>query len=97
MAQPPRTPDLDAQRAAMKKLSFLAGKWSGEARVFREPEPLELIQTEEVQYKLDGLLLIIEASGHKKRDGNLALQAYGIISYDDETNTYRFRAYNDGR
>jgi hypothetical protein len=97
MAQLPRTPDAEAQRAAMKKLSFLIGKWSGEARVFRGPEPLELIQTEEAQYKLDGLLLIIEASGHKKSDGNLALQAYGIISYDDETKTYRFRAYNDGR
>ena len=97
MAQLPRTPDVEAQRAAMKKLSFLIGKWSGEARVFRGPEPLELIQTEEAQYKLDGLLLIIEASGRKKVDGSLALQAYGIVSFDDETNTYRFRAYNDGR
>ena len=27
----PRTPDVQAQRTAIKKLSFLVGKWSGEA------------------------------------------------------------------
>ena len=27
VAQQPRVPDLDAQRAAMKKLEFLVGKW----------------------------------------------------------------------
>jgi hypothetical protein len=98
MAQPPRVPDLEAQRAALKKLGFLEGKWSGEARVLRGPgEPLELIQTEEAQYKLDGLILIIEGMGKTKADGKVALQALGIVSYDDETGTYRMRAYNDGR
>jgi len=98
MAQPLRTPDLEAQRAAMKKLSFLVGRWSGEAHIFRQPDqPLDLIQTEEAQYKLDGLLLMIEGIGRNKADGKLGLQALGIISFDDETGTYRFRAYNDGR
>jgi hypothetical protein len=98
MAQPPRAPDLEAQRAALKKLNFLVGKWSGEARVLRGPgEPLELIQTEEAQYKLDGLILIIEGIGKTKADGQVALQALGIVSYEDEAGTYRMRAYNDGR
>jgi hypothetical protein len=98
MAQPPRVPDLEAHRAALKKLDFLVGKWSGEARVLRGPgEPLELIQTEEAQYKLDGLILIIEGLGKTKADGKVALQALGIVSYDDEAGTYRMRAYNDGR
>jgi hypothetical protein len=98
MAQPPRVPDLEAQRAALKKLDFLVGKWSGEARVSRGPgEPLELLQTEEAQYKLDGLILIIEGLGKTKTDGKVALQAFGIVSYDDEGGTYRMRAYNDGR
>jgi len=48
----------------MKRLGFLTGKWSGEARLLRgSGEPLELIQTEEAQYKLDGLVLIIEGIG----------------------------------
>jgi hypothetical protein len=98
MAQPIRVPDLEAQRAAMKKLSFLAGEWAGEARVLRGPgEPMELIQTEKAQYKLDGLLLMIEGVGRTKSGGQPALRALGIISYDDESQTYHMRAFNDGR
>jgi hypothetical protein len=98
MAQLPQVPDIEAQRAAMKKLSFLVGKWSGEARVFRgSGELLELIQGEEAHYKLDGLVLLIEGIGRSKSDGKVALQALGIVSYDDETGAYRMRAYNDGR
>jgi hypothetical protein len=82
----------------MKKLSFLVGKWSGEARILRRPgEPVELAQTEEAQYKLDGLVLMIEGIGRSKSDGKLALQALGMISYDDEAGVYRMRAFNDGR
>src|SRR5271167_4974724 len=93
MAQQPHTPDLDAQRAAMKKLDFLVGKWSGEARRWLAPgDPVVMTQTEEAQYKLDGLLLTIEGVGRTK-DGKPALQALGIISYDDENGTYRMRAF----
>jgi hypothetical protein len=98
MAQQLRVPDIAAQRAAMKKLDFLAGKWSGEARILRgSAEPVELTQTEEAAYKLDGLLLTIEGMGRNRADGTVSLQALGIISYEDETKTYRLRAYNDGR
>lgn len=98
MTSLPRTPDLRAQRAAMQKLNFLVGKWLGEARVLRGPgDMVQLIQTEEVQYKLDGLILLIEGIGRTKSTGNLTLQALGIISYDDEQATYRMRAFNDGR
>jgi len=96
--QQPRTPDLEAQRAAMKKLDFLVGKWSGEGRMLRAAgDPLVIMQTEEVQYKLGGLVLVIEGVGRNKADGKLALQALGIVSYDDETGTYHMRAFNDGR
>jgi hypothetical protein len=98
MAQLPRTPDMDAQRAAMKKLAFLAGKWVGEARLLRGPgEPVLLVQTEEAQFKLNGLILEIEGIGRTKPDNKPVLQALGIISFDDETGTYHMRAFNDGR
>jgi hypothetical protein len=98
MAQLPRVPNLEAQREAIKKLGFLVGKWTGEARLLRGPtESVELIQTEEVQYKLDGLIVVIEGVGRTKSDGQSLLQAFGIISYDDESGTYRLRAFNDGR
>lgn len=82
----------------MRKLSFLVGKWTGEAQILRGTgEPLELLQTEEAEYKLDGLVLIIEGIGRSRADGKPALQALGTISYDDEARTYHMRAYNDGR
>ncbi len=93
-----RTPDVEAQRAAMQKLGFLVGRWSGEASVLRGPgQVIQLMQTEEAQFRLDGLLLMIEGIGRAKPDGKPALQALGLISFDDEADTYRMRAYNDGR
>jgi hypothetical protein len=98
MAQTPRTPDVEMQRTAMKKLAFLLGDWSGEATALRGPGLfIELTQTESVQFKLDGLVLMIEGTGRKKTDGKLTLQALGLISFDDETGTYKMRAFNDGR
>jgi len=98
MAQLPRVPDLETQRAAMKEVSFLVGKWAGEARLLRGPaESVELLQTEEAQYKLGGLILVIEGIGRTKSSGQPVLQAFGIISYDDESAKYRIRAFNDGR
>jgi hypothetical protein len=91
-------PDLEAQRAAMNKLGFLVGEWSGEARVLRGPGRfVELAQTESAQFRLDGLVLVIEGVGRSKADGTLTLQALGVVSFDDETGSYRMRAFNDGR
>jgi hypothetical protein len=98
MAQTPRTPDVEVQRAAMKKLGFLVGEWSGEASALRGPGQFaDLTQTESAQFKLDGLVLVIEGVGRTKADGKVSLQALGLISFEDETGTYRMRAFNDGR
>jgi hypothetical protein len=58
---------------------------------------MDLHQSEEAQYKLDGLILVIEGVGRTKSDGHPVLQAFGVISFDNETATYRMRAFNDGR
>jgi hypothetical protein len=98
MAKLPRTPDLNAQRAAMQKLAFLDGKWNGDATLLHSAgQPVELHQTEEVNYKLDGLVLTIEGIGRKKSDGQELIQAFAIISFDDESAAYRMRAFNGGR
>src|SRR3978361_642315 len=98
MAQTPRPPDVEAQRAAMNKLAFLIGEWSGEASVLRGPGQFaEMAQTESAHFKLDGLVLMIEGVGRVKTDGKVSLQALGSISFDDETGTYKMRACNDGR
>ncbi len=98
MTQTPKTPNIEAQRAAMKKLEFLVGEWSGEASVLRGPgQFVDLLQTESAHFKLDGLLLEIEGVGRTKTDGQLALQALGLISYNDDAETHWMRAFNDGR
>ena len=98
MAQPLRSPDLEAQRTAMRRLEFLVGTWAGEARITSGAgETTELAQREEAGYKLDGLILVIEGIGRTKSGVAPVLQAFGVISYEDETKTYRMRAFNDGR
>jgi hypothetical protein len=95
-AQSPR-PDKAAQLEAMKKLSFLVGKWEGEATARMGPgEPIKLRQTEDVQYKLDGLVLIVEGTG-RNLEGAKVFSALATISYDDAAKSYRIRAHNDGR
>ncbi|HTS25334.1 MAG TPA: hypothetical protein VMH81_05645 [Bryobacteraceae bacterium] len=90
-------PNVAAQRQAMKKLEFLVGHWSGTASVVRGTgEPLKLTQTEDVQFKLDGLVLLIEGTG-RGADGQAVYHALATVSYDDAANAYHFRAYNDGR
>jgi hypothetical protein len=87
---------IDAQRDAMHKLSFLAGHWSGPVTIGRGPgEMLHLTQTEDVEYKLDGLILLIEGKSMSP-DGKVAFSALATVAYDDSSHTYRFRAYNDG-
>ncbi len=95
-AQQPASNSADTQREAMRKLSFLAGHWAGPVIIVRGPgEPLHLAQTEDVEYKLDGLLLLIEGKS-TSADGKVLFNALATIAYDDASHTYRFRAYNDG-
>jgi hypothetical protein len=96
-AQQPPSHSVEIQRQAMGKLSFLAGHWSGPLTVVRgSGEPLHLTQTERVQFKLDGLVLLIEGRSTGS-DGKAAFEALATIAYDDEAGKYRIRAFNDGR
>jgi hypothetical protein len=80
----------------MQKLAFLAGRWSGPITVARGPgEPLHLTQTENIEYKLDGLVLVIEGKS-TGADGKAQFEALATVSFDDATHVYHFRAYHDG-
>lgn len=94
-AQGPGPSGMEAQREAMRKLSFLAGKWTGPVTVVRGPEPLHLTQTEQVEYKLDGLVLLIDGKSTDS-DGKSSFEALATVSYDEATHAYHFRAYNGG-
>jgi hypothetical protein len=86
----------DVQRQAMQKLAFLIGHWSGPVTIIRGPgEPLKLTQTENIQFKLDGLVLLVEGQSTDK-DGKVSFSALATISFDETTHAYRIRAYHDG-
>lgn len=92
-----QAPSAAAQRGAMQRLAFLTGHWSGPITISRASgEPLHLTQTEDVQFKLDGLVLLVEGASHNP-DGKVVFRAIATISFDDTTRMYHFRAYNDGR
>ena len=89
-------PATDIQREAMRKLDFLVGRWRGPVTIMRGPgEPLHLIQTEDIESRLDGLVLLIDGKS-TGADGNVPFRALATIAFDEATRTYRFRAYNDG-
>ena len=82
----------------MKKLAFLVGKWSGGANVSRGPNAIVKVkQTEDVQFKLGGLVLLIEGTGRNPDTAEVMFNALATISYDETAKAYRFRAYNNGR
>jgi hypothetical protein len=95
-AQNPGSKAADIQREAMRKLNFLVGRWRGPVTVARGPgEPMHLTQTEDVESRLDGLVLLIDGKS-TGADGDAPFQALATIAFDEATHTYRLRAYNDG-
>jgi hypothetical protein len=87
-----------ANRDAMKKLDHLVGKWKGEATATLGPKgALKMTQTEDVQFKLDGVVLAVEGIGKGKRPGAeeeaVLFHAYAIMSYDAQAKKYKVRAY----
>ena len=93
--QQPVSNSVQSQREAMHKLAFLVGRWSGPVTIVRGPESLHFTQSEDVQYKLDGLVMLIEGKS-TGADGTAQFQALATITFDDATDAYRFRAYTDG-
>ncbi len=96
-AQPDAQARVAVQKAAMQKLAFLLGKWQGPITVQRGAmEPLKFTQTENVQWKLDGLVMEIEGTG-TNAEGRRLFQALATVSYDDAEKKYHIRAYHDGQ
>ena len=81
-----------AQREAMSRLRFLAGEWSGDA--WYQPGPgarRRLRQSESVQSKLGGQVLLVEGTG-RDSSGAVVFNALATISYSPE-NGYRLHSH----
>lgn len=82
-----------AANEEMRKLDWMTGDWKGEAVVRMGPgEPQRVQQTERIQSKLGGKVLLIEGQG-KNDKGEIVHDAMAVISWDEAKKTHRFSTY----
>src|SRR5262249_19970670 len=95
------TPAPSVASAEMKKLEFLVGQWKGPGWLEVGRERRTFVETESVQFKQDGLLLLIEGSGKGKaasQDAESSVHnALGLVFYDPATRRHVFPAYKGGK
>jgi hypothetical protein len=87
--------------AEMKKLEFLTGEWKGEGWIeFGPGQRRTFVETELVQSKIGGQVLLIEGLGKSKAPGQekeiIIHNAMAMICYDAKLKQLRFRAYQAG-
>jgi len=83
----------EVQQREMKKLDWLVGRWNGAGWILMGPQGRhELTQTETIEAKLDGLVLVIEGLGKAKDDGSTVHAALALVSYDHRAKTFRWHA-----
>ncbi|HEX8266314.1 MAG TPA: hypothetical protein VF596_12990 [Pyrinomonadaceae bacterium] len=82
----------------MKKMDFLVGQWQGEGWMMFGPSDRRTFrQTETVQSKVAGTVLVIEGLGKgkiaNKGEEVTIHSAFAVISFDKDANVYRWRAF----
>jgi hypothetical protein len=83
----------EVQQREMKKLDWLMGRWTGAGWILMGPQGRhEFTQTEKIEAKLDGLVLVIEGLGKAKEDGSAVHEALAFVSYDHRAKTFRWHA-----
>jgi hypothetical protein len=85
-----------AQREAMGALAHMDGVWRGPAwTILPTGEKRTLTQTERVGPFLDGSVKVFEGRGYEA-DGTVGFNAFGIVSYQPDSKTYRLHSYAQG-
>ena len=89
----------DAQRAALDKLSFLEGEWTGTAwAILEDGSRIDLNQHEKVTRKAGGLMLAIEGTGTDPSSGDVSYEAFATVYQDFQTGQLKmFGGTSDGR
>jgi hypothetical protein len=78
----------------MKKLDWFVGHWKGTGWIQMGPQGRhEFTQSETIEAKLDGLVLVIEGPGKAKEDGSTVHTALAFVSYDHRANKFRWHAF----
>lgn len=87
-------PDKAVHQAAMQKLAFLVGEWEGGGSIAMGPGPRQpFAQTERIQFKHDGTLLLIEGQGKSPQNGQIVHDALAVMSFDPASAQYKFRSF----
>lgn len=86
------------QTSAMKKLNFLTGDWKGSGWVYlRNGQRSDFNEKENIQWKLDSLLLVIEGLGTTDNSTGGKTQivhnAYAIVYYNNQTGNYHWQSF----
>ena len=82
----------------MRKLDWWIGEWKGEASVQMGPGKTEhALQTERVQSRAGGRVLVIEGLGKRKLEdgtaGDVVHDAFAVVSFNEKTKSYDFDAW----
>ncbi len=89
-------PDFGGKEQAekMKALSFLEGSWEGTASYYRGEQKIDLVGTEQVEYKAGGTALFVTGYHTMKRGDQVIPihDAAAMITYDQTTQKYLMTA-----
>lgn len=82
----------------MRKLDWWLGEWSGPASIQMGPgKPQQVLQSERVQSKLGGRVIVVEGLGKRMMEdgsaGEVVHDALAVISYDEKAKQYVFDAW----
>ena len=90
-------PDGSSNRAAIGKLDFMVGRWTGEAWMQRGSERVQTTMTETVERRLDGVVLQVEGRGVVPAvaggEPRVVHHAFAVISFDAQAGAYGLRSY----
>lgn len=85
-------PSAEEARTEMKKMQWMIGKWEGEAWYMQgQDKKVTLVQTENIQSQLDGLVFTIEGIGREKE--KMVFHAFAVLSFDTSAKKYLMRAF----
>ena len=80
----------------MNRLAILEGEWQGSGWIQQQGPKMAFKQSEKVERKLNGTVLLIEGKGFE--NDSLAFNAMAMASYDEANNKYRFNSFlSDGK
>ncbi len=82
-----------AELSAMKKLSFLVGKWEGSGWIQQGPQKQNYVGTENVQTKLQGKALLVEGLFKLPDSGQVIHETMAVITFDEKSGKYLFSTF----